>query len=248
MHASTIYASVLAFAASAMAQTAGYAVMTSPASGEVLPAGETFTIVWEAGSYTGPATINLVGGVTPSTLVPMGAISTVQIESGSFSWAVDCSLGTDATYGLKIVSVASPDTFQWSFPFHIKGPCAGTQTSTSSADVAVYPTSSASATGYATSSGPAIATSEVVSTTTFCPESSSSAAAVTTYSPSTFATMTPSANATYIASSATASAYPTTSVGSNSTATGSTPIPTAGAGKVGAASFALIAGIAALLI
>lgn len=70
MRSSTVFASALAFAASAFAQTAGYAVMSSPAEGEKVSSGKTFTIKWDAGKFTGPATISLLGGETPSTLVP----------------------------------------------------------------------------------------------------------------------------------------------------------------------------------
>lgn len=70
MRSSTVFASALAFAASAFAQTAGYAAMSSPTEGAELFSGKVFTIKWEAGKFTGPATISLLGGATPSTLVP----------------------------------------------------------------------------------------------------------------------------------------------------------------------------------
>lgn len=52
----------------------------------------------------------------------------VNVEKESFSWAVDCSLGEDKTYGIKIADEASKGaTFQYSFPFEIKGPSVGTE-------------------------------------------------------------------------------------------------------------------------
>lgn len=70
MRSTAVFASALAFAASALAQTAGFAVLTSPTQGEKVPSGKTFTIKWEAGKYTGPVTISLLGGDTPTTLIP----------------------------------------------------------------------------------------------------------------------------------------------------------------------------------
>jgi hypothetical protein len=68
MHSTTVVASALAFAASAMAQVEGFAVMTAPAKGEVVSAGETYQVVWSAGAYTGPVSLTLMGGATPETL------------------------------------------------------------------------------------------------------------------------------------------------------------------------------------
>ncbi|KAJ3568403.1 hypothetical protein NPX13_g6431 [Xylaria arbuscula] len=107
MRSSTVFASVLAFAASTLAQTAGYAVVSAPGDGETVPAGKTYTIQWSAGKYTGPATISLLGGETDTTLEVLGSLGSVQVEKESFSWAVECSLGEDKTYGIKIADEAS---------------------------------------------------------------------------------------------------------------------------------------------
>lgn len=60
---------------------------------------------------------------------------------GSYTWAVDCALGDDATYGIKIIydNDATGVTFQYSNPFAISK----ASTSSSSASSAV-PTTSAS--------------------------------------------------------------------------------------------------------
>lgn len=70
MRSATVAASALAFAASAMAQVEGFAAMSAPTKGEDIAAGSTYSIEWEAGKYTGPVVISLLGGKTPETLVP----------------------------------------------------------------------------------------------------------------------------------------------------------------------------------
>ncbi|OTA55512.1 hypothetical protein K449DRAFT_388197 [Hypoxylon sp. EC38] len=163
MRSTAIFASALAFAASALAQTAGFAVLTSPTEGEKVPSGKTFTIKWEAGKYTGPVTISLLGGDSPTTLVSGPVLATVDVTQQSFAWNVDCSLGKEKTYGIKVTSVSDENTFQYSFPFAIDGPsCSSgagqypTLGSSSSASASVssavgYPTSSEAA-SYPTSS------------------------------------------------------------------------------------------------
>ncbi|KAI0470279.1 Ser-Thr-rich glycosyl-phosphatidyl-inositol-anchored membrane family-domain-containing protein [Xylaria cf. heliscus] len=244
---STIFASILAFAASALAQdaTAGYAVISAPSNGEVVPSGETFTIKWSAGKFSGPATISLMGGNDPTTLQVLNAIATgVEVTTESFAWAVACSLGTDKTYGLKIADQATNGaTFQYSFPFAIKGPSCGSSSSSSSSSSATASTSAtASASGYPTK----------VETTTSAPgypvQTSSSIAHTSTtvslsssiYSNST--TTAKSYPSTTLATQTTPVAYVTETsavVGSSSSAptsstTGPVTVPTAGAARTGA--------------
>jgi hypothetical protein len=72
----TISAAVLAFAASAVAQTAGFDAMSTPAQDENVSAGSTYNIVWGASSYTDQTvTLSLLGGATPSTLQILGSIA-----------------------------------------------------------------------------------------------------------------------------------------------------------------------------
>ncbi|KAI1199012.1 Ser-Thr-rich glycosyl-phosphatidyl-inositol-anchored membrane family-domain-containing protein [Nemania serpens] len=126
MRSATIFASVLALAASAFAQdsTPGYAVVSAPGKGDVVSSGKTYAIKWSAGKFKGPATISLLGGSSPTTLAILDSIaSSVDVEAETFSWPVDCSLGELKTYGIKIADEASKGaTFQYSFPFEIKGP------------------------------------------------------------------------------------------------------------------------------
>ncbi|RYC58888.1 hypothetical protein CHU98_g7321 [Xylaria longipes] len=152
MRSSTIFASILAFAASALAQdaTPGYAVVSAPGKGAVVPSGKTYNIKWSAGKFSGPATISLMGGNDPTTLEVLDPIATgVDVKSESFAWAVACSLGEQKTYGLKITDQATNGaTFQYSFPFEIKGPSCNSASSTSSISASASATASAS--GYPT--------------------------------------------------------------------------------------------------
>ncbi|RYP56298.1 hypothetical protein DL770_010843 [Monosporascus sp. CRB-9-2] len=143
MRSVAVVASSLAFAASVTAQVAGFAAMSAPAEGEVIPAGSTYTIQWGAGGYTGSVRITLLGGQTPETLVPGGDIASgVQITDESYNWAVDCTLGEQATYGIQITSEADPSTFQYSFPFHIdNSKCGAGGGEGGSSKPAEYPTS-----------------------------------------------------------------------------------------------------------
>ena len=68
MRTATVAASALAFAASAFAQTAGFAVMSTPAKDEDVPAGSVYNIKWAAGTYTGLVDVILMAGKTPETL------------------------------------------------------------------------------------------------------------------------------------------------------------------------------------
>ncbi|KAI1352994.1 Ser-Thr-rich glycosyl-phosphatidyl-inositol-anchored membrane family-domain-containing protein [Xylaria sp. FL0043] len=270
MRSSTVIASVLAFAASALAQdaTPGYAVVSAPGQGEIVPAGKTFTIKWSAGKFSGPATISLLAGATPQTLQVTDAIANdVEVKTGSFSWKVDCSLGEDKTYGLKIADQASGGaTFQYSFPFEIKGPSCDSTTSTSSVSA------SASETGYvaislsATTSGyPTTSITASTSASAYPTKGSNSTTSATvsyttsSYSNSTMTTVKSSTKATSTASTLTTYSTPVVIVTETSAATGSasstpatsttasSPVPTAGAARAGAGlALGLIAAALAL--
>ncbi|EMR71692.1 hypothetical protein MGN70_005212 [Eutypa lata] len=150
MRSATVAASALAFAASAMAQVEGFAAMSAPTKGEDIAAGSTYSIEWEAGKYTGPVVISLLGGKTPETLVPGAQLAAdVPITNNKFSWSVDCSLGTDDTYGIKIASASDESLFQYSFPFHIDNSGCGSE----GGDTGSYPTSVISVSHTASHSG-----------------------------------------------------------------------------------------------
>ncbi|KAI0103148.1 Ser-Thr-rich glycosyl-phosphatidyl-inositol-anchored membrane family-domain-containing protein [Nemania sp. FL0031] len=259
MRTATIFASVLAFAASALAQdaTAGYAVISAPAKGEVVPAGKTYTIKWSAGKFSGPATISLMGGEDAGTLQILNPIATgVEVDNESYSWAVDCSLGEDKTYGIKIADEASEGaTFQYSFPFAIKGPACSSTSSTSSV-ISVSATTSAvetSVTGYPVSTTSVVSTSSSIkNSTSTVVSSSSSVATPTTKKSTTYAVTSATTLATVstpvvtVTSAASVTASGTSSTAATST-TASTTIPTAGATRAGAGlALGLFAAVLAL--
>lgn len=154
MHTVAVAASALAFAASAMAQVEGFAVMSAPAKDEKVAAGATYSIQWDAGTYTGPVAISLLGGKSPETLEAGAQLaSSIPVTASTFDWKVDCTLGADETYGLKIASVADESLFQYSFPFHIDNSgCTegGEKGGDKGGNQGGYPTISVSLSGYPT--------------------------------------------------------------------------------------------------
>ncbi|KAI1747941.1 Ser-Thr-rich glycosyl-phosphatidyl-inositol-anchored membrane family-domain-containing protein [Xylaria castorea] len=236
MRSSTIFASVLAFAASALAQSAtpGYAVVAAPSNGEVVPSGKTYTIKWAAGKFTGPATISLMGGNDPTTLQVLNPIATgIDVKAESFAWAVACSLGDQKTYGLKVADQATNGaTFQYSFPFEIKGPScnsASSSTSSSSSSASASATSSAivSASGY-----PTLGQSETVSHTkassypvqTSSSTITSSISASASTSTSVVSTSIIVSTSAYSNSTTTVKSYTSHSISATTLATQTTPI------------------------
>lgn len=114
-------ATLLAWVSAALAQTAGFDPITTPAKDESVAAGSTYTVKWDySPNYAGTVSIQLLQGADPTTL-QLGPVvaSGLDNSAGSYAWAVDASLGADATYGLKITYDSNPEVFQYSFPFHI---------------------------------------------------------------------------------------------------------------------------------
>ncbi|KAI9053674.1 hypothetical protein LZ554_002628 [Drepanopeziza brunnea f. sp. 'monogermtubi'] len=145
MRYSTISAAILAMASSVIAQTADFAAMYTPTQNQQVAAGSVLDITWQTSTvYTGPVTIQLLQGATPSTL-ELGLVVAASIDqaSGKFSWTVPTDLPSFATYGFKITldSTASlpQPTFQFSFPFHITGLAAAASSSSSSPAPAATP-------------------------------------------------------------------------------------------------------------
>lgn len=86
---------------------------------------------------------------------------------GSYTWAVDCALGADATYGIKIIydNDATGVTFQYSNPFSISKAAAAGTTSASSASSAAAPvTTSSSSAAVTVDQGDASSPSTIYST------------------------------------------------------------------------------------
>lgn len=71
----SVAAAVMAFAASAFAQTADFDPITKPEANEVVPTGETYEITWTApAKYAGESdtiSISLIGGDSQNTQVPL---------------------------------------------------------------------------------------------------------------------------------------------------------------------------------
>ncbi|KAM7224555.1 Ser-Thr-rich glycosyl-phosphatidyl-inositol-anchored membrane family domain containing protein [Rhypophila decipiens] len=115
-------AALLALASSVLAQIEGFDVMTQPGENEVIPAGETYEIVWapDADYADKPVSIILIGGPTQLNQSVIETLAKgIPSDAGSFTWKVDDSLGKDKVYGLQIILEEDPKIFQYSFPFAI---------------------------------------------------------------------------------------------------------------------------------
>lgn len=118
-------AALLAFVSTALAQTAGFDVVRTPTKDEIVPAGKTYTVTWDAAPADydkDTVSIVLLAGASPATLVP-GAepiVAGIVNSAGSYEWAVPSDLGDAAVYGLQILLDSDPTIFQYSFPFHIE--------------------------------------------------------------------------------------------------------------------------------
>jgi len=142
-------ASLLAFAAAVIAQTAGFDAITSPGQGATLNKGEQFVITWEYNAqWPGTSKIVLIGGATQSTQQTIETITpSVDNSAGSFTWTVNTE-GL-AVYGLQIISNADSTVFQYSFPFSIasSGSSSVTTSSTSGPPYVITTTTSSTAIG-----------------------------------------------------------------------------------------------------
>ncbi|KAF7559160.1 hypothetical protein G7046_g4996 [Stylonectria norvegica] len=167
-------AALLAFAASAFAQTADFDPIYTPTSGEVVQAGASFQITWKApAKYQGETiAISLIGGATQNTQVPLLNIASgVDNGANTYTWSVPSTLGAENFYGLVFKLESNPDVFQYSNPFKIDGgvpktSSSATTTLTASTGVKTISLSSSTVTtAVNTSSIPAV-TSIVDATTT----------------------------------------------------------------------------------
>jgi hypothetical protein len=228
MRFSSSLGAVLAFASAAFAQTAGFDPITKPTSGEAVPAGQTYEIVWlPSAQYPGTIALSLLGGATPSTLQTVATIATgVQNSVGKYSWAVDKSLGALATYGIQITLESNRTIFQYGFPFRIVG--GGSSSSTSASATGSTSRAASSSTTAGSSSSAARSTSSVVTSSSSVrpSNSTSSTARPSTVTTATSSTIRPS----------TTTAAPTT-----------TRVP-AGAATLAGGSFAVLGGLAVALL
>ena len=82
----TITSAIVAFAASALAQTEGFDAINIPEENQVIPAGSTFEVKWDAPAtyLTGTISISLIGGADQGSLQPIA-----EIDSKSQLYAPD---------------------------------------------------------------------------------------------------------------------------------------------------------------
>lgn len=150
MYTTTISAAtLLALVSAVSAQTAGFDAITKPTKDEAVAACSTYTVTWDyTTAYPGTVSIQLLEGASPTTL-QLGAViaSGVDNSAGQYSWAVDCSLGADATYGLKITwdSDSTGATFQYSNPFQITKSSTSSSSSSTAVAATTAPTTSSAA-------------------------------------------------------------------------------------------------------
>ncbi|KAK5990556.1 hypothetical protein PT974_08825 [Cladobotryum mycophilum] len=169
---------VLALAASAFAQTADFDPIFTPTANQEVAAGSVLTITWEAPAKyaAGTVSIELIGGKTQNTQVPLQVIATgVQNSAKSFSWKIDASLGAEAVYGLVFKLESNPSVFQYSNPFHIKAGSTQptgdvTTTVTTSTGIKTISLSSAATTAPAVTTTATTATTIVTSVSVSIPE------------------------------------------------------------------------------
>jgi hypothetical protein len=125
----------MAFVSAAIAQTAGFDTIRKPTRDELVPAGSTYVVTWDAApSEYDEETVSIVllAGSSPQTLVPSDDLVGAGIVNsvGSYEWAVPAGLGDDAVYGLRIQLDSDPTIFQYSFPFQIEAGEGGSGNST----------------------------------------------------------------------------------------------------------------------
>lgn len=225
---------VLAFAASALAQTADFNPVYAPSQDQVVPAGQPFKVTWSAPAKysSGTVSISLIGGADQNSLVPIGTIATgVPNSALSYTWNVDAALGDKATYGLVFKWEADPSIFQYSQRFSIKG--------------GVVASSSASASVTASASVPVITTTASgikTVTLTSCPPD-----AVTSASNGTAPWTTKAWNTTVVAPTYIPTGGLPTTTKAGAVPTGS-KAPVSGAARTGAGVVALFGGVAAALL
>ncbi|KAH8675806.1 Ser-Thr-rich glycosyl-phosphatidyl-inositol-anchored membrane family-domain-containing protein [Xylariales sp. PMI_506] len=231
-------AAALAFAASALADTtAGFDAITAPGDGDSVPAGESYTIKWEPGTYTtGTVTISLIGGADSAHLNTVETIATdVESSAGSYVWAVESTLGDLATYGIQITLDSNTTIYQYSFPFPITGGSDSGSSSSSSGSSSVASSTSVSSDSSAATYSASTTASGKTSTT-----ASTLATVTTTSAGSTTAGSSGAAGTTITSTkSASATASKTTSA-TTTAATGAAP-------RVAAGYMALFGGLAAVV-
>lgn len=236
-------ATLLAFASVVLAQTPGFNVITAPAKGEKVPAGETYEIVWVPDAKNpGAITIELYGGPADNKLNLVETLKTgFDGSAGTYPWAVGSALGTEKVYGIRVVLESNTTIWQWGNPFEItKG--------SSSATVTVSTSVSATSTVEPSSTSTKVS-STIISTT--APESSKATSTTIKISSSiihgNYSTTRIAPNTRTTEATETTFVIGTSSTGS-ATASSTSAVVTNGVAAMGASSFALLGGVAMAIL
>jgi hypothetical protein len=228
MRYSFISAAILAFTSSVFAQTANFDPISVPTQDQQVAAGSSLDITWEPSTvHTGPITIQLLQGATPSTLEIGETIkAAVDQTLGKYTWDVPADLKSFATYGFKITldsTATDPNPiFQFSFPFHITG-LSGTSTSSGYSASATGGTTTvhlSTGTGY---TAKPTTSSSVNSTSTYEPSTTSSVVKPTSYSASATTSVYGTGNVTIATTLKPTASSTASSTSSGSNTTSSTP-------------------------
>ncbi|KAH0595607.1 hypothetical protein MHUMG1_06783 [Metarhizium humberi] len=248
-------ATILAFAATAFAQTADFDPIYTPKADETIPAGSTYTITWKApAKYSeGTVKIGLIGGATQGTQVPLIDIASgVKNSAESYSWTVDASLGDQAVYGLVISYESDTTIFQYSNPFHIKA--SGNQPSGSSSGSVTKTVTLSSLSSLSSSTAPVTSTAAASSTSV---TTTSAPATTSTHSKTIKSNTTLPANTTLVVKTSSSQSAPVlitstavfkpTTAAPTTTAPSTLATPTAAANVVRVGSLTILGVVAAVL-
>ncbi|KAK2591133.1 hypothetical protein QQS21_011171 [Conoideocrella luteorostrata] len=252
-------AAVLAFAATALAQepTHDFDPVSKPAMNEVITAGKTFTITWDAiAKYAdGTISIELIGGATQPTQQHVDNIASgIKNKDNSYTWNVGANLGDKKVYGLVLRLESDPKIFQYSNPFQIKGSDSkptgsDTVTMTKSHGIKTVTLSSSSTTSASTSTS---CTTTAAASTSSNSNSSSSSSSIKTkhHSTTAIANSTTTLVQSTISQSTSIDVPTTTAPNAPATTTSSvvSPTKTAAASAIRAGSLAIFGAVAALLV
>ncbi|PBP28323.1 GPI anchored serine-threonine rich protein [Diplocarpon rosae] len=233
MKYSYISAAILALTSSVFGQTADFVPVTSPTQNQEVAAGSVLRIQWQPTSaHPGPISIQLLQGVSPSTLeVGITVAAGIDQSSGAYDWTIPTDLQSFPTFGFKFVldstaALAPADViFQYSFPFHITG-----------------------LSGSATSTVPPTVVNDYGATPTATPDVHGSAAPYPTYAPAPTHHAVPSAHPpTPYGTSNTTIPAPSASTGGPMATYPVTGFSNAGS-NLAAGSFAVLGGFALALV
>ncbi|KAF9895100.1 hypothetical protein FE257_000002 [Aspergillus nanangensis] len=227
-----------------------------PGLGELVAAGEPYTITWTP-TTKGPISLVLLRG--PSENVrPIDTLADAIPNSGSFSWTPSASLKPDTThYGLLLV-VEGTGQYQYSTQFGIKNPEYVPPSGSTSSTSESTPTTSSTSMKPTTTTTTSASSSTTKETTSTHPEptttsSSSSSSSSSASVPETTETAEPTKTShTKPVESKTSHQTPTTASVVESTTPSATPTPSSdtasGAARLTLSFAAIVVGVAAFFI